>query len=590
MASMAAIADLSDFISKRQQWVTRGCEMLYIDGTEKQGSHNARVYILYEEFSQSIELTVWFPRLPLLLEISDPELNQIKNWRIPILKDKRRKRGIFDFDADGERKVRGCSLQFQHALLKVWTMFQTVSGSHHVIPFLGPDWLVDVTELVRNNMTVTSKGVVRLRGGTLVIPEDPGKTSIKVVSPLTGATLGERTVRVSEDKVSISRLHVQLISGVQLSIGPSAADTKVLMATTAVQLNPHRLKQECALSMWLQYSDGTTVPLNVYNRAEYILSVSSLDERVASVDQAQHSPWPVVIVEGKGQGYYINVEVNIDDACLKQKRKTTLVSNLVYIRHLVGENNYHVSALDHQEKNKSVLETFTLKSHFSLDNAGIVKSTTATSFSGLNNHTAVGSIPGAMASDAPEKGLQTTPTSLKDSERQTQTPVPEDEDRGHRNHPVGTPKRGMSDLQIGMYTLLGVFCLAIVLFMANCIKLALKPKCKERRQQQEEEVNPSHEWVCLENTRRNTKGDVLIPLGYWQAHRVDRRQGGHQVESLTLESSTPSQQRRAHRLNRRKDGHNMASQASPSTERKRVTFSTLTVSNDSTDTPFHFSL
>uniref|UniRef100_A0A8C4PX36 Uncharacterized protein n=1 Tax=Eptatretus burgeri TaxID=7764 RepID=A0A8C4PX36_EPTBU len=227
---------------QREPKVTPGCEMLYIDGTEKQGSRHARVYILYEEFSQSIELTVWFPRLPLLLEISDPELNQIKNWRIPILKAKRQKRGIFDAD-DGERKVRGCSLQFQHALLKVWTMFQTVSGPHQVIPFLGPDWLVDVTELVRNNITVASKGVVRLRGGTLVIPEDPGKTSIKVVSPLTGATLGEQTVRVSEDKVSISRLHVQLVSGVQLSIQPSTVDKKVLVATTAVELNPHRLKQ-----------------------------------------------------------------------------------------------------------------------------------------------------------------------------------------------------------------------------------------------------------------------------------------------------------------------------------------------------------
>lgn len=34
--------------------------------------------------------------------------------------------------------------------------------------------------------------------------------------------------------------------------------------------------------------------------------------------------------------------------------------------------------------------------------------------------------------------------------------------------------RGLSDLEIGMYALLGVFCLAILVFLINCVSFAFR--------------------------------------------------------------------------------------------------------------------
>lgn len=47
------------------------------------------VNFTYEHFTTQLEVTVWVPRLPLQIEISDTELSQIKGWRIPVTSNKR---------------------------------------------------------------------------------------------------------------------------------------------------------------------------------------------------------------------------------------------------------------------------------------------------------------------------------------------------------------------------------------------------------------------------------------------------------------------------------------------------------------------
>lgn len=47
------------------------------------------VNFTYSYMSAQLELNVWIPRLPLQIEVSDPELSQIKSWRVPIVNSKR---------------------------------------------------------------------------------------------------------------------------------------------------------------------------------------------------------------------------------------------------------------------------------------------------------------------------------------------------------------------------------------------------------------------------------------------------------------------------------------------------------------------
>lgn len=37
----------------------------------------------YSYLSTQLEVSVWMPRLPLQIDMADPELNQIKGWKIP---------------------------------------------------------------------------------------------------------------------------------------------------------------------------------------------------------------------------------------------------------------------------------------------------------------------------------------------------------------------------------------------------------------------------------------------------------------------------------------------------------------------------
>lgn len=50
---------------------------------------SARVTFTYEHLSAPLEMTVWVPKLPLHIELSDARLSQVKGWRVPILPDRR---------------------------------------------------------------------------------------------------------------------------------------------------------------------------------------------------------------------------------------------------------------------------------------------------------------------------------------------------------------------------------------------------------------------------------------------------------------------------------------------------------------------
>lgn len=50
---------------------------------------NTIVNFTYQHFTAQLEVTVWVPRLPLQIEISDTELSQVKGWRIPVTSNKR---------------------------------------------------------------------------------------------------------------------------------------------------------------------------------------------------------------------------------------------------------------------------------------------------------------------------------------------------------------------------------------------------------------------------------------------------------------------------------------------------------------------
>ena len=89
-------------------------------------------------------------------------------------------------DEDDERRVsRGCTLQYQRALVKVLTQFHTTSteGTDQVITMLGPDWQVDVTDLVQDSLKVADPRIAELVDRTVLVGLELGSTVLKVNGP-----------------------------------------------------------------------------------------------------------------------------------------------------------------------------------------------------------------------------------------------------------------------------------------------------------------------------------------------------------------------------------------------------------------------
>lgn len=63
--------------------VSQRCDYVYVNGKETRGERRALLNFTYSFLSAQLQMSVWTPRLPLLIDVSDPELNQIKGWTVP---------------------------------------------------------------------------------------------------------------------------------------------------------------------------------------------------------------------------------------------------------------------------------------------------------------------------------------------------------------------------------------------------------------------------------------------------------------------------------------------------------------------------
>lgn len=64
--------------------VSERCDYVYVNGTETRGRSPALLNFTYSFLSAQLQISVWTPRLPLAIQVSDPELNQIKGWTVPV--------------------------------------------------------------------------------------------------------------------------------------------------------------------------------------------------------------------------------------------------------------------------------------------------------------------------------------------------------------------------------------------------------------------------------------------------------------------------------------------------------------------------
>ncbi|XP_006803196.1 transmembrane protein 132D [Neolamprologus brichardi] len=532
--------------------VSDRCDYVFVNGKEVKGKIKMTVNFTYSYLSAQLELNVWMPRLPLQIEVSDTELSQIKSWRVPILTSKRTG---WNSDED-DRKGKGCMLQFQHALVRVLTHFMAEQEDPRdpKAYFLGSDWQADVTRLVRYFMKVEDTRVARLQAGRVLSGKDFGTTAIQVFSPLSDAILAKTTIRVVDDKVTITELGVQLVTGLSMTLQLSAGSNRAILATTTTQEVLQSPKQEALVSAWIQFSDGNQTPLDIYDQSFFRVTVTSLDQGVVSV---QGTP-PAVVAEGEGEGVLVRVEMSICEACQKSKRKSTFAvgngtlkvkfqvntkrSDGIFDSSTVSnkETDYgndgeeverqrkqrkpsqdaspRMPNLDREESAIQKITTTIKSTERTLITSGSLGGVGKTSNSGNpGSPTTVANVSLMSSPGGNSKGYGSDNMIVEDMSSVSFTStvkVPRNLVNSN-NFPtkVETPGQGtteievggeevlanrpLTDLEIGMYALLGVFCLAILVFLVNCVSYVVKFRHKKPPSHGQEPTGHRHDWVWL---------------------------------------------------------------------------------------------
>ncbi|XP_053136188.1 transmembrane protein 132C isoform X2 [Hemicordylus capensis] len=596
----SAVTDISESVECKSAAedvvkVSERCDYVFVNGKEMKGKVNALVNFTYQYLSAPLQVTVWVPRLPLQIEVSDTELSQIKGWRVPIVSNKRPTRDSDDEDED-ERKGRGCTLQYQHAMVRVLTQFvaEDTNPWGQLTYLLGSDWQFDITDLVTDFMKLEEPHVAQLQGGKILIGREVGMTMVQVLSPLSDSILAEKTVTVLDDKVTITDMGVQLVAGLLLFLQPSTASNRAIVATTVAQELLHTPKQEAMVSAWIQFSDGSVTPLDIYDSKDFSLSASSLDESVVSAHQSSALKWPVVTAEGEGQGALVKVDMMISDACQKSKRRSILAVGNGSIKVKFGQNdaNSHgVSDYDADEienhasdRRQKALdqERYGQEGRYYGSSSaereeGAVRKASTTAKSMIKSKVLKNNLDGEKLSD--DGQLQNIPIDFTNFPAQID--LPKSNGDLEENDLVLAP-RGLSDLEIGMYALLGVFCLAILVFLINCATFTLKYRHKQVPSEGQTSMSHSHDWVWLGNETELLENQVDVsPQQNERTTNIDRGLGfdeGNQLLNGSMPKSTQSQIHRSADLGGKqgKEPEPELPVHSPTSKRKRVKFTTFT--------------
>uniref|UniRef100_A0A3B5M8F5 Transmembrane protein 132D n=1 Tax=Xiphophorus couchianus TaxID=32473 RepID=A0A3B5M8F5_9TELE len=485
--SLCSTCDISTTV--REPCVSDRCDYVFVNGKETKGKVKMVVNFSYSYLSAQLELNVWMPQLPLQIELSDTELSQIKSWRVPILTSK---------SEEAERKGKGCMLQLQHALVRVLTHFvaEQEDPRDPTAYFLGSDWQVDITRLVRYFMKVEDPRVARLQEGRVLSGRDFGTTNIQVFSPLSDVILAKTTVKVVDDKVSITELGVQVVSGLSMMLQRSSGSSRAILATTTTQEVLQSPKQEALVSSWVQFSDGNQTPLDIYDPANYRLTVTSLDQGVVSV---QGRP-PLVVAEGEGEGVLVRVEMSICESCQKSKRKSTVavgngslkVKFQANTRRPDSNNDYGNDGEEMDVERKQRRPSQFLPSSIPNSNKeeSAIQKIPTTIRSTVRTVTS-GSLGGVGKTKGPENtGSPTSVVNVGLVSSPREGSKVESGEEALANRPL-------TDLEIGMYALLGVFCLAILVFLVNCISYVVKFRHKKPPSHGQEPTGHRHDWVWL---------------------------------------------------------------------------------------------
>ncbi|XP_067638201.1 transmembrane protein 132E isoform X4 [Eurosta solidaginis] len=444
--------------------VSSSCSSVYVDGSEIRGSSNASVVVKYGSYTGLAKFTVWMPEFPLEVYVADFRLSQIKGWKVvddsTILPNKqsklrkKRSNGWSHYKSDVGNDKIVCKARYQQSPVEVYARFLAIDqNSGRISYFISRRTGLRVTDLVLPLLRVSDPKIATLKGNILQ-GKSMGRTDVQVLSPITGRVIGTKEIRVGSDKVSLKRLIVRVISGLQLTISPDNGIDNGYTAETSVTNKLTAQYQEGLLDIDLEFSDGSKTPLRDISVEDYFLLVESLDTEVVAFAPMLASHHPRVIAVGEGTGDLLRVTLLLSEDCRMRRSITSskhiksnfspLISSLAAVE--VDFNNFDSNNKLESIQNDGIIGKDRKNFRINGDLADII----------------IG-IPLKNAHHSAESVLVQT----KQHHGNTQS-------LKTNRYSKYAFRSDMSSMEIGVYILLTAFCFAIVVFVISCVVYASK--------------------------------------------------------------------------------------------------------------------
>lgn len=271
--------------------------------------------------------------------------------------------------------------------------------------------------------------------------------------------------------------------------------------------------QEGLLDVSIKFSDKTSIPLRHVPPADYFLDMDTLNNHVVAFGPMLSPDRPRIIALGQGKGELLKLALELGDACQKKKSRPLAVS-YVYIDVDFSEDSAKEKLLQNDGRfitgggdrfDYHNVKTDKAVLHVSLDG-------------GAKDDDPSGVKPRPAGEDKPRHSNDNNVIPLDDDLAALAGATDSEgfpNSEAQQQHVSKT--RGMTALEIGMYVLLGVFCLAIVVFMVNCMIYVWRYRRKRLPHEMRDSIQNAQDWVwigraTLERNSINTQcSQTLMP-------------------------------------------------------------------------------
>lgn len=286
------------------------------------------------------------------------------------------------------------------------------------------------------------------------------------------------------------------------------------------------LFQDALLDISLKFDDGAVVPLQYFLPRDYILDLEVIDNQVIGLG-AEFSPaMPRVIALGQGKGKVLKVSLELADICQRK------ASRPLAIGYAYADIDF-MKPLTELERLQNDAEQY----KFGGNRQGTVRGNTGqTQAPNSIKQTARVNYDGSLNA---ENELGNRVENFAATDRGSIQKTSSQQKEVQQKHISYGQK--LTSLEVGMYVLLGVFCVAVIIFGINCTIFVVRYRRKKSPSgDYKDTVNCAPDWVWISRDMLE-RNDINTSCSQALMPEADFNGNNHSPSGAASSSATVSE-------------------------------------------------